>query len=374
VFGLGTVQTPNGERVLAIAGAPNTAIAYEDGISPTVVTPGLATTELYDPATDTWSPGASLPLSPNAPNTGLVWFWSTALKTGHVFVCGGMAMQTIGSFGPAYARHMNQGFIYDPATGKWRRTPDMPLIDGFKGAYNSDNRTPAVTLDDGRVLITNLNVGDWAQAPSDLALIHTPGTSDPAKGSWSFAANRQPNRAYTREAVQLPDGRVILIGGVDTLNLVTSNNAALFNPSTNRFTAAAPMPAVTSGDDDWACVGYSEANFPNLAGSRWLPGAALLPDGRVLVAGGGAFDFQNWNPIIRRFAVVYDPGNDAWSFVDSMKFSSNTGGPRCPMGHGRRQAGLAIALDTGGVLMNRRLRRERRPDDGDLPGRWLAVC
>ena len=64
-------------------------------------------------------------------------------------------------------------------------------------------------------------------------------------------------------ATPLPDGRVLIVGGWSSGKGRTVATVDIFDPATNTFTPASPLPA-----------------------SRHEHAALLLPDGSVLVSGG----------------------------------------------------------------------------------------
>lgn len=99
-------------------------------------------------------------------------------------------------------------------------------------------------------------------------------------------------------SVLLPDGRVLVIGGTDSVNVLKSSE--LFDPSTATWRA--------SGDMKTARRGHS---------------ASLLADGKVLVTGG--FDGK----VALATAEIYDPSTGAWTattgpMTSSRRFHSAT--------------------------------------------------
>lgn len=99
-------------------------------------------------------------------------------------------------------------------------------------------------------------------------------------------------------SVLLPDGRVLVIGGTDSVNVLKSSE--LFDPSTETWRA--------SGDMKTARRGHS---------------ATLLADGKVLVTGG--FDGK----AALATAEIYDPSTGAWTatvgpMTSSRRFHSAT--------------------------------------------------
>jgi hypothetical protein len=106
---------------------------------------------------------------------------------------------------------------------------------------------------------------------------------DPATDTWTAGRNLAYSRRY-HAAVPLPDGRVLLIGGADTLRVTD------FDPETNR-----------------------ESSVTALDSLRILPAAAVLPSGLVLVSGG-------LDPSNRALATagLIDPIAETWSAVAAM--------------------------------------------------------
>src|SRR5207253_803669 len=93
-------------------------------------------------------------------------------------------------------------------------------------------------------------------------------------------------------AVRLADGRVLVVGGLDTERNPLAS-AELFDPATGQWSSAGSL---TSG--------------------RVRPLAALLNDGRVLVAGGGTGPLPAETPVAT--AELFDPRTGQWSSAGTM--------------------------------------------------------
>ncbi|MFN7829390.1 MAG: Kelch repeat-containing protein, partial [Acidobacteriota bacterium] len=192
----------------------------------------LSSAELYDPATGTWTPTGSL-------NQVRNFVKGVVLNSGKVLVAGGLDGN---GFGGSPIRTCE---IYDPSTGTWTATADLP--------YELINHTVTL-LENGKVLVAG---------GVDLAFSRplNPSLFDPATGTWSSTGALHSGGRSDHTGTLMTDGRVILVGGLD--NGGFTNTIEIFDP--------------TSGT--WSSGG-------NLAGPRAYHGGTLLMDGSVLVAGG----------------------------------------------------------------------------------------
>jgi uncharacterized protein YjdB len=197
---------------------------------------------------------------------------ATVLADGLVLVSGGQ------SGGTAIA----QAELFNPATGKWTPTQSN-IIPRFDHT--------ATLLQDGRVLAAG-----GVSSNGDCSSNVTAETYDPASGTWSLTG-RMPSPVGTGHiAMRLLDGRVLVSGGGDRCGAVF-NTAAVFDPSTNKWSAARSMTA-----------------------AREFHSAALLPDGRVLVAGGVT---ASSSPAVAS-AEIYDPVANTWTAVATMGTARQT--------------------------------------------------
>src|SRR5262249_53304457 len=119
---------------------------------------------------------------------------------------------------------------------------------------------------------------------------------DPLSNAWEPTGDLHEGR-YEHTATLLPDGRVLVAGGIGT-GLQGLGSAELFDPTTG----------------SWSRVPY-------MAAQRADHTATLLLDGRVLVAGG--FELNNPNGDGATYlslysAEIFDPAGGKWSSTGSL--------------------------------------------------------
>jgi hypothetical protein len=199
----------------------------------------VGSAELFDPATRAFTATGNLTVG-RAGNT------ATLLADGRVLIAGGVDSKE---------NAMASAEIYDPATGKFTLTGSMA---DPRGAHT------ATALEDGKVLITGGGSGHY---PSQN-VYRSAEVYDPATGKFTSASQMTVGR-HKHAAILLQSGRVLIVGGSDNRDWHGEYaSAEIYDPTTATFTRTGAMNA---------------ARFK-------LPAAlALLPNGRVLVAGGGAF-------------------------------------------------------------------------------------
>jgi hypothetical protein len=227
----------------------------------------LASAELYDPRTGSWSATGKMA----APRSGAT---ATLLPDGRVLVTGGKKTFGGSERGTASAE------IYDPGTGTWIPTASM-LTEHFGHS--------ATLLRDGTVLVAG---GACCGAtPEPVATVEL---YDPGSGTWTATHSMgQPRVGLT--ATLLLDGNVLVTGGYDPGRGQLAS-AELYDPSPGTWTSTATMG--TTG------MGFS---------------ATLLLDGRVLAAGGYDFhaDVSGYGAPLAT-AELYDPGSGTWTATVAM--------------------------------------------------------
>lgn len=263
------------ERTLARAATPGTVVATQNmtairfdhaaALLPNgevLIVGGIArngvmqsTAEIFDPATGRFSPTAS-PQSPRG------WgVTATILRDGKVLVAGG----STGCDSPCYSASAE---LYDPATHKFIRTGNMT-------SPRAEART--VLLASGDVLLVGGTEVSNRTPFATAELYHS------ATGTFSpLGATHLPDPT---RLLLLKNGNVLILG---------ASGADFFDPRTERFTSTGSM-----------------------INARGKFGAALLPDGRVLVVGGQTGG--SWGEELDT-TEIYDPAAGKFTPGPEMKF------------------------------------------------------
>lgn len=219
------------------------------------------------------------------------------------------------------------GQLFDPRTNTLHELPRPQMYHSLHAMHR---------LDDGRVLIVGC-LGN-----EGCAELYNPVTQ-------TFDALPAMVTPRTGAALAcLPDGRVLVVGGLKPgPDAVRAQQAEIFDPQTNRFTAAASMtqprlyPAVTVAADGKVIViggivgstvshgvevyspttGQFTARAGRMRFSRMNATATTLPDGRILVAGGIGDSPYFAGSVVHAATEIYSPALDRF---EPMQFMATT--------------------------------------------------
>jgi hypothetical protein len=277
---------------VAIALADGSALVMGGNASDSINVPDSTTSHRFDPASETFTAGPPLALS--ALDRGFTV--AVPLRGGAFLLVGGGINSGTVLRTPSAA--LTQRF--DPIRNEFVRSGNLQRL--------RSGTVAATLLADGRVLVSGGGL-----PPVPFAEVY-----DPATGQWQIAADLLvARRGHT--ATLLGDGRVLVAGG---LACCTDNSetfiaaAEIYDPATGTFQLTTPLQqargfhrATLLSDGrvlftggfaagsiaDPQAVASSEIFDPatgrsSLTGTLQVPrvehSALLLPDGRVLVAGG----------------------------------------------------------------------------------------
>ena len=323
---VGDLNDPRSLHIAALLPDGRILIAGGNNSRSSSPPPVLATTELYDPVTRTFTAGPNL-------NSARQTFAAATLSGGRILVAGGVGNSGI----------LKSAELYDPGSAKFQQVGDL---------LEARANAALVTLNDGRVLI----IGGWGGQGPGLAsteifdastLAFRPGpplahaNSTPralllkdgsvlVTGDGTAQALDAPTNTFrtigNRDDLPevpalLPDGKVLLTGGIDhelarTLptpvpnsdrSVPATNQAVVLNPSSGAITEVGAMREV-----------------------RMLHQAVALPDGRILLAGG-----------------VHDSHFDGGALATAEIFDPTTAtfSPTGPMARGRVWFTLTLMSD-----------------------------
>lgn len=244
----------------------------------------LASAELYDPKTGTFTPTGSM-------STGLANHTATLLSDGRILLAGGFDGST---------SWLASAELYDPANGSFHRPGSMTT------GRNGDTAT---LLSDGRVLVTGGAQGPTPVGPKPL-ISPAPASAelyDPATGTFRSTGSMSIARG-SHTATLLADGRVLIAGGPNASAEIYDPKSGAFSPAGSMTTARGGQTATTLSDGLILMAGGSQGpsgpptpivsaelydprsggfgSTTSMSVARANHTATLLPDGRVLIAGG----------------------------------------------------------------------------------------
>jgi N-acetylneuraminic acid mutarotase len=207
----------------------------------------------------------------------------TLLPDGRVLAVGGWSG----------TRTLASAEIYDPSTGNWR------LVTSNMSTARREHT--ATLLPDGRVLVAGGHNIDEPDVLVVGALVDQALNSveifDPVSETWQSVPSLNASR-YGHTATRLNDGRVLVTGGrrpSGGLEIFASTaQAEVFNPATGAWTV---LPAMTGARDSHRAV--------------------LLPNGKVLVAGGQSVVGDSPG-VPSASAELFDPATNTWATTGAM--------------------------------------------------------
>ena len=293
---------------------PNGMVLVAGGVDPNNSNNLIASAELYNPASGTWTVTGSL-------NTARQSHTATLLPNGKVLVVGG-SDPNVGN----NPTTMASAELYDPASGTWTAT----------GSLNSGRFSHTATLlPNGKVLIAGGTTPSAYVASAELY--------DPASGIWTVTGNLAVPR-ISHTATLLPNGKVLVAAGFNSCHTCSPqylNQLELYDPTSGSWTAAGNLgtergghtATLLSNGKVLVAGGFNIINTPPSGGrltqselydpangsptatgslntARLNHTATLLPNGKVLVAGGDSISGTS--------AELYNPASGSWSVTGSL--------------------------------------------------------
>ncbi len=327
--GLHTATLLPDNKVLVVYGSNSSSYTTATGYV------GLSSIEVYDPGTGTFTEIVG------EDGAGIFGHTATLLPNGKVLLAGGY-VNSVWDYGGSTSD--NGANLYDSATGVFSGTGSMTA--------NRGDHT-ATLLANGKVLIA----GGADQDPTGTGLASAE-LYDPSTGTFTQTGSMAVGR-YLHTATQLQNGKVLIVGGVLTSASDPVATAEIYDPATGIFTMTGAMATArerhtatlladgrvlivggttSTGTGDFQPTTTVEVYNPStgsfsvtgsMAEARTFHTATLLPNGKVLVAGGGGENST---------AEVYDPATGSFSITGGMEIGRS--------GH------TATLLPNGSVLVS----------------------
>ena len=230
---------------------PSGKVLVTGGCTASNCSPPTAVSELYDPASNTWSTTGSL-------NSARYFHTAVLLKNGKVLAVTGYITSSCE--------------LYDPATGAWS-------IAASTNAARYLNTT--TVLPDGKVLIAG---GTQSRFPMNSAELY-----DPSANAWTLTGNMLTPR-YAHSAALLGDGTVLVAGGEGQsiscgklcTGYIPTAKAEIYNEAAGKFIATT-----------------------SLSRARAYQSMTLLRAGRALAVGG--FGYTATCCVVLNSGEVYTP-------------------------------------------------------------------
>ena len=258
----------------------NGKVLVMGGYSNQINYPAIQSAELFDPATGIFTSTGNMTAARSGPI-------AVVLANGKVLVAGGNS-------GGSYLQSSD---LYDPIAGTFAST----------GLMNVPRASATATLlRDGNVLVAggqNYGGGSYPRLSSG-SIYNT------ASGSWTATSNSMITARSEASAVVLSDGRVLIVGGMQT-NTVALASTEIFDMATMSFVSSTPT----------------------MDSSRVRSGVVALSDGTVLVIGGSNGVSSNYDSLL-----LFDPTNNSFTHLAAVLTST-------------RQNVLATLLSDGRVLI-----------------------
>jgi len=325
----------------------NGKVLVTGGEEPPTITE-ISSCELYDPETGTWSTTGSLSL-------GRVWHTATLLPNGKVLAAGGF------NFGAGV--YLASAEIYDPIAGTWSSTGSMAapgrfqytatllpggqvlaaggtinpnrwaqLYDATTGTWSitaqfasNRSRHAATLLNSGKVLF----VGGSSMSNAELyypTRVQIAFTTQPTNAAAGFPMTPVRVRVQDRNGNGIQGVTVSLgvahslcpacaVSGVATAVSGADGIASFTNPLSRggwgtKLVASAASHGLMTASSSFDVTGSCEAG--TLVSGRYFQTATLLPNGKILVAGGNA------GGVATNSVQLYDPATGTWTATGSM--------------------------------------------------------
>ena len=245
---------------------------------------GLKTTEVFDPATRSFSAGPVM-LQARSSHS------QTRLKDGRYLLVGGVDEKNI----PTTSCE-----VYDPTTGQFSAVGSLT----YKRTLHQ-----SILMDDGRVIV----IGGFADMGAILSAqkalesgVAQTEIFNPATNRWTLGGRLSYGRGAPG-AENIGNGKILVIGGVVKSSFAPdlSNTCELYNMANNQVTPARSITTRTA-----------------------FMTTFRLPGNKILVAGGDAGprdSIRNYTNKATKACIIYNASSNTWSNTTSLPIATSGG-------------------------------------------------
>ncbi|MBL8848255.1 MAG: hypothetical protein JNG89_01165 [Planctomycetaceae bacterium] len=259
---------------------PSGKALFAGGASAFSPAPALDSAELYDPQTGRFS------LTSNTLSVGRQSFGISLLTDGRVLLTGGNTSgNNLGGSGVTAVD------IYDPETDRFQAAAAL---------HQGRALHAQLTLRDGRVVVIG-----GAQNSAEIY--------DPQANAWTLLSGALPTTLKDNKAFEMPDGRIFLAAGQNTVDGLTTDATWVLNPDSGELLPGPGMAGFNYGPPG-VQVGVSDYSAFDL-----FPAGHSLA-GRYFLYAGGEHDPPEGLDIEYNSASIFDVANDRFINVGPMPF------------------------------------------------------
>ncbi|MEO0072093.1 MAG: kelch repeat-containing protein [candidate division WOR-3 bacterium] len=210
---------------------------------------GLNVVEIYDPVTNTWTTGPSMPVGNHD-------FGAAVYRDTWIYVCGG------GNWSSGSPPTANV-YVLNRVTGVWSTATPMPTPMGTPGCGIIGNKIIMAT-------------GYVSGAGSNIVQIGTINPADPTQITWTSGPSMPGSTVYRANSGTC-QGFLYIMGG--NLTSGVSNQAYKFDPATNTWTQLPNMPTARSNVYGLGTDPAGKVYFPvGYSGTAYLTVHEMLDD------------------------------------------------------------------------------------------------